>query len=254
MRSFAGVSVDGQPWPVKDMAAYDVACRACERRVRITSQEQLRRLSAHLVYDKRTTPQALNGRGLVHNDFPELRLTRGMRLEPGADLQDIGDLEEMIVPAGGLELLFWDVPRTGLAKRRCPLFDGVSLTPGQLVPDEMHTLFLGVFQLYILALSWAVLEDNVYRMGGAGRMRDQLGIERFRVDLAAWYSAERRARPKTPLYELGSFDLTTIGSSRDKWTLHAKAAQTGTLLKFAVEQARRFRGSLASGEAFATTG
>ena len=165
-----------------------------------------------------------------------------MRLEVGGDLADIGDLESLRVPPAGLELVFWDTRRATVANRRCALFDGFSMTPDQLLPDEMHTLFLGVFAQYCLAVFWALVEQDVFRVGGERvRVRNHMAGERLRHTLKGWYSRFKEDNPDTPLYEVRDFSIETIGGRSDKQVLRCKAAETGSMLRFAVACAHRYR-------------
>eukprot|EP00974_Lingulodinium_polyedra_P052859 5081479-Lingulodinium_polyedra.AAC.1 len=73
-----------------------------------------------------------------------------------------------------------------------------------LAPDEMHTLFLGVFQNYILAVFWQVLLADAYGLGAGlpEAVRLHRGADRLGVDLANWYQKQRSDNPNAPLYEL----------------------------------------------------
>ena len=162
IRKYDGTSATKLPWRLKDAASYEAACQACEVSVRVTTQDQLRRLALVCPFDKRTRAPGLFGRGLRDVGFGELGLTKGLRLERGGDLRDIGNLEALVVPPGGagLELKFWDVAKSTAVNRRCCLFDGFSVSLDNLLPDELHTVYLGVFAAYCLACLWAVIEED----------------------------------------------------------------------------------------------
>ena len=59
--------------------------------------------------------------------------------------------------------------------------------------------------------------------------------------------------PDTPLYELQDITLGMLGT-RDNPSLKAKAAESGTLLRFATELARQHRDQLPRGEALVSAG
>eukprot|EP00969_Alexandrium_andersonii_P311087 13745657-Alexandrium_andersonii.AAC.1 len=98
-----------------------------------------------LRFDKRSS----GGKGLcLVSDVPSLKLRAGDRLEPSAELPDIGrfsTLKEYPVVA-----TFWRSADQSLVQHRCPLFDpALGILPYQsLVVDELHALHLGVYQEY----------------------------------------------------------------------------------------------------------
>jgi hypothetical protein len=64
---------------------------------------------------------------------------------------------------------------------------------------------------------------------------------------------EKVRSPDTPLYVLGDFSLTSIGT-RTNQVLRAKAAESGTLLSFAVCLANRFENQVEGGHALLIAG
>eukprot|EP00974_Lingulodinium_polyedra_P029610 2853052-Lingulodinium_polyedra.AAC.1 len=159
--NFLGTSPLSVPFPLNDMASYNAACARCEKWVRVPDDAVLQRLLGILEYDKRRS----GGKGrCAARDMPELGIVKGMRLEPFAGLRDVAHLDTAVVPPGGLDLLFWDRTRETSVKRRNPLFgEGTRITPQSLAVDELHTLFLGVFQQYILAVLWAAIDEDVFK-------------------------------------------------------------------------------------------
>ena len=83
-----GVSVLSLPWPQKTYADYVAACNLCEVWVDV-SDDDWRMIRASLAYDKRNSKGSSRGRAL-QADYPSLGLIKGDRLEPCAQVPDIG--------------------------------------------------------------------------------------------------------------------------------------------------------------------
>ena len=117
-------------------------------------------------------------------------------------------------------------------------------------------MHLGVFQDYILAVLWFCIDDDIW--GARGHQPEQQ--HRFQAALALkamlmkWYKEERRRNPGRPLYELGDFSLKTMGSHDKPALVGVKAAESGTLLRFAVSLAEEYRHRLARGGALVAAG
>ena len=139
-----GNSCEGLRWPLTTDAEYDAACARCEIVVVINTDGQRRALLRVLRYDKR--PDGARGRALTQdlNDFhPPLR--ENDRLEPGGALRQVGDLEDVGLPA---QLIFWRSSNETIARHRCPLLcaEELGLTPTRaLTVDALHTASLGIF-------------------------------------------------------------------------------------------------------------
>ena len=69
----------------------------------------------------------------------------------------------------------------------------------------------------------------------------------------SWYRRVRRDDPKKPLYELADLDLRMLGS-RDRPTLSAKAAESGTMVFFATWLAKTHVASLPLGAPLVAAG
>ena len=111
------VSMASLPWQPKTLATYEEACRRAEQRIIIRSRAELQMLLGCLKYDFRT--KGFRGRHVCRDIFT---LRHGDRLEPSATLIDIGALDEMVVPIGGLQLVFWRTSEQGMCTHRNPLF------------------------------------------------------------------------------------------------------------------------------------
>jgi len=255
IKQVTGVSPLELPWRPKALTDYESACAACETRITITSDVQLRLLISKLSYEKRR--QGKHGRSLTE-DLPSLALRKGMRLEPSTALPDIGGLESVLgcIPPEGLELVFWNSAAESLTRHRNPLFGArTGLGPQDLSIDEMHTMHLGVFQTFAATVFWQMLENDVYDLG-QGLSEDatiEHGVTRLRFDLEQWYQKQSREHPERPLYILQDFGRHLL-SSKDKGSLGAKGAESGTLLFFAADMADLHKANLPGGLALARAG
>ena len=101
---------------------------------------------------------------------------------------------------------------------------------------------LGVFQFYISAVWWRVLSANCYRVGATEKTELlELGILRLRADLFSWYRAQKKENPDRPIYEVKDIYVSTLGNDETCPQKGPKAAESGTLLGFAVFLAKRYR-------------
>jgi hypothetical protein len=154
------------------------------------------------------------------------------------------------------QFLFWRSSAATFCKHRNPLFaPGTLITIESLCVDEMHTLHLGVFGNYVVHVLWELILADAWGVGGslpqdAAFARSALAI---RYDLFQWYKQQKRDNPQKPIYELNDFDIHILGS-KDSRVLKAKAAETGTLLSFAVHLAKTYRTKLVRADAVVGAG
>ena len=210
--NIAGVSPIGLPWPLKDDAQYEAECAAHEVVAMVYSEPQLQTLLGSLAYDKRK-----QGAGrTLQIDLPALGLLRNDRLDPSPLLPNVGDLDaRRDFP---FRLVFWRAPGdSGWVKHRCPLFSPRSyLSPSRICVDELHTLCLGVFQSYILAAFWQLIDVNVWDVG-QGLTQEALvatSVLRLRAELLAWYRAEKQRQPAHLVHELRDLTPSMLGTKR----------------------------------------
>ena len=118
----------------------------------------------------------------------------------------------------------WNPSAETLYRHRNPLF-GIDLRPEYLLPDELHTMHLGVFQMFVHTLLW-----------------DPIICERLKawVELSQRCKKEKDSRTR-PIYEMPDFSTKNLGSSRE---LKAKAAELGTLLFFAIDIIEKHKGRM----------
>lgn len=241
----------GEPWRNKTDEDFERACAACEIHVRIVSQGALTELLVALRFDRRRAGSA--GRAL-DRDLPSLGLRKHDRLEPSAGCPDTFALDAR--SDFPINLVFWRTSQEGMVRHRCPLFSrrsGISATA--ICVDELHTLHLGIFQDFVLAALWQIIEQDVF--GERGGLSEDAYTAKvalvLRSRLFGWYRMEKKKNPAKPLYELADFGLATIGS-KDKPALAAKAAESGTLVAWARSLVAQYRHQLPRGPALAHCG
>ena len=246
-----GVSVIEEPWAAKGFAEWDAACRACEIHVRIMSKKDLDFLVGALDYDKRAGGS--HGRALKV-DIPKHLLQKGDRLEPSSAHPDVSKIDFCV--SFPMNLTFWRLELSTLVRFRSPLFSLRScIVPERICVDELHTMHLGVFQDYILAVIWQAIEADVWSMRGClteDAYRQNM-VNRMRGVLTAWYHRHKIELPEKPLYELKDFRLSMLGSL-ERPSLNAKAAESGSLLGFALWFAKEHVHKLSRGAALVGAG
>ena len=168
-------------------------------------------------------------------DVSALGLLKGDRLEPSPALEDVGKFELLGQGPFPVEVIFWRVANQTITHHRNPLFaPGTGVTLLSISIDALHTLHLGVYQAYCLAVLWPIINNNAFRVhAGNQDVLIQLSVMRCRHELFAWYKEQRRAMPNAKLYELQDLVPSMLGTQKRKH-LHTKAAETGTPLGFCV--------------------
>ena len=106
-----------------------------------------------------------------------------------------------------------------------------------VVWDELHAMHLGVFPLYVGKVFEETIRCDVYKVGTSfnAATKKVMTVARMRGDLFAWYEKQRRENPNVPVAALT--DL--VPSMLHKGVFAAKAAETGSLVPFAVDLIRR---------------
>lgn len=185
----------------------------------------------------------------MQQDLPELGLLRGDRVEPSGDLRDIGQLRLATPP---LQATFWRRSCETAARHRNPLF----ATPDMLsveafVVDELHTMHLGVYKYFVGVVFGRLVASDIYQLPAMNpESRRVTTVARLRSDLMAWYAARRRSHPGEPVYALQDLSPTMIAGD----IVRAKAAETGSLVPFAVEMAKKHATLLMHGAALVKAG
>ena len=246
LQNFQGCSVRSLEWRAKDQDSYNAECAAHEVRVTIPSLHVLSDLVGRLHYDKKKA--GYQGRVLM-SDCTLLGLRKGCTLEPSFLSFDVGSIDaRRDFP---FDLWFWQHDKNSATRHRNPLFDeGTYITPSILVADEMHCMHLGVFSTFLGSCFWQCIEADVFSLGARGLPDShvhEMSAQRIEADYKEWFSRATKADPDVPLYKLPDFKLEVLGP-RSNPGFHAKAAQTGTAIRYIADFMKRYQGKVKGGE------
>lgn len=234
---WSGSSLLGLRYPETTQTECDKACDACERWVTIGSAAALQRFVSNLKFDKRKTGS--KGRALVAS-MPEYGLESGDRLEPHPLCCDVASVDNISVfPA---RILCWKPSAETVTRHRCPLFNEFTgITCEHISVDVMHTLHLGVLQVYCRTLIWRLIAVNAFEVqrGVTDDERTQLAVLQLRNMMWNWYRERAKSHPLENLTRLNDLTVKMIGS-RTRPRLKAKAAETWSFLLFSESLAVRF--------------
>ena len=187
-------------------------------------------IRALLFYDKR----AGGARGLaLRQDFPELLLRKGDRVEPWVGCADVASFESISeFPA---KVLFWRSSCEDMTHHRNPLYSlALGVTPSSSSAlDWLHILSLGVFQTWC-----AFAVHRMFRMDywktreGNAEARIALSCSRLSVNLTAWVRRENRAGRN--LSEVDPVKRETFGTT-DKPKFGLKSGESNVFLEYLVQ-------------------
>ena len=223
---------EADQWATTDHASYAEACEKCEIWVTISSPSVQQEIADKLFYDKRT--YGSRGRCLKQA-IPILGLLSGDRLEPSAQVPNVGLFEDLDLPR---TVCFWRVSEETLTKHRNPLFGSISgLSLQSLKVDTLHCLALGVWQSACSAILQAMVDEDLYCAKEAGattvESRAQHTVTHVQAELTAFQSQLRRAgRSCTAV----STDLGLPPNFR------LKGGETKTFLLYLIDSLRHGRG------------
>ena len=197
------------PWHENTEEDFENSISRCDIKVEITaaSQTQIKDL---LYYDKKANGAL--GRALIR-DIPQLGLLKDDRLEPSANLPDVGkfgSLEDLPV-----EITFWRVSNQLLVYHRNPLMSAELGVTYSLSPaiDCLHTLYLGPFKVYCMLVLWSLLNARVW---GSVQLTVaeglQLAVHMLRGDLWAWYKERHEKFPTKNLTRLADLTPKMLGT------------------------------------------
>jgi len=210
---------------------YEAACRLCERRVVIVNRAAHIRIVANLFFDKRDHGNA--GRCLRLN-MPEFGLLKGDRLEPSTYTPDILAFDDWN-DGFPRTVLFWRSTRQTMTRHRNPIFDVDGVSHDVIVIDILHSVFLGVAQVWILGAFWNMMDENVYNVTATDRGTvNLLTVARIKYDLGLYYSRMRKTKQ---LSEVDSLTLSMISPRGSTGCF--KGAETKHLIDFVVELLQR---------------
>lgn len=219
-----GLSAFGTGFPKKELSDYLKACEACELH-RTLDAKRYAEIRPKLDYDKR--PSGSRGRALLE-DAPLSQLQKGDRLEPCASLRNVASFEEHAPPC---RVVLWRPSAETLTRHRNPLFcEATGIGPQSLGVDWLHTLALGVFQVALAHLFWALISANAWQVQGGSAAILELSVAKLRAELFAWYGTEQKAgRNHCRVQQL----LPSMFGSQSAPTLKLHGAETNGMLYFA---------------------
>ena len=252
-----GISAHALPWRQKEPADYQEACQVCEHKIHVGDAATMQRIAGALKYDKKSN--GFHGRCLAKS-LLDLGLQKNWRLEPSQECPDVGLIDEWCVnfPTNGVELTFWDVTAEGFARHRNPVFGPQTcLAPTHCIVDELHTMHLGVFQDFIGAAMWALINSEALDVRDAAQVTAEehatMAVQLLRGELMQWYKRQRATNPGRPCYELQDLTVGMLGS-KSKPTMKAKAGECGTMLYFSADMVEKHKDKLARGAFLVTAG
>ena len=126
--------------------------------------------------------------------MPSLGLKKYDRLEPHANLLDVGKFHELSVFP--VQALFWRRSRETLCTHRSPLFDRrLGVTPNRSIAiDVMHTLLLGPCLSWGKLALWKLLLNGTWgTFEESNEARLRVAIMTSRATLVHWYNEEQAA-------------------------------------------------------------
>ena len=220
-------------------------CSACQLHRTIETKQVLIRLCRFLVFHRSTTgpPKGL----VLTQDFPELALLKGDRVEPTWSLQDIGKL--FVVSMFPFDITFWRSAQDTKARHLNPIFD----TPGRppigitiqcIASDALHCLYLGVFKFYVQHVVWCMLLNDWWRAGRPCTLiRHRISVLLLRAELWRFYGKYDKEHPKQRLTRVGTITLSMLGTST-KQNLKTKGHETWGLVLFVVDLLKKHPGKV----------
>ena len=140
-----------------------------------------------------------------------------------------------------------------MVKNRNPLFvRDTHIGFEHLCVDEMHTMHLGIFSLFVRIALWRLVDLDPWqaRRERTGISGDQAVANHVRQLLYEWYKAAGAVPGGPPVYEYSGFNIRNLGSREGGgYLVGPKAAETGSMLRFVVDLLRQHRGDLGPGGA-----
>jgi len=233
-----GFNVRTSPWKTLEYSDFDAASSNSEHWRTLTA-EQHAEVRAALKY----LNQKPGGGRVLQEDLPHLDLLRGDRLEPHPGLPDVALFD--VVDSYPCRTLFWRAAADTRTRHRNPMWDPtIGVTTDRLMVDTLHTIYLGVCQVWIVFCLNKLINADVYQTRSAGEQLRHLTVLRMKSELWAWYKDRRRARPDREITQVQDFTVAMLGGTDGHGTLHAKAAETKGLVPFALSLVAKFEGRL----------
>ena len=238
-----GVSLLHSPWREVTPEEYNVSCGLCEQ-VRVITPEQHRRIRVSLAAHKgRDGPR---GKCLVC-DLPDLGLLKWDRLEPSGSVPDIYAFDSLPASSFPLQVTLWRRSAETTVRHRCPLFAIPGVTLLTVKVDALHTVHLGVAQVYCMHCIWELICADLYSLGGRETDKFQNTVLRMRASLRDYYK-RLPAGVRKETTEVQEFSVQLLGS-RDHRQFNTKAMETKGLVGWVVELLREHVGRLGAAHA-----
>jgi hypothetical protein len=230
----AGNSIHGLRWRPNEDGDYEQACARCEIHVALTTESEKLPILQRLRYDK--SDAGSHGR-VLSQSLPTLNLEVGDRLEPSCTLPDVGDLENLALPA---VIIFWRKSLDTLTRHRNPLFnDATGLSPKRsMTIDTLHALYLGVLNTWAKTATWFLLVSGLFGNLHYADENLRAAVMVLRNSLVAWYKQRRADHPHESLTEISDLTVKMVGS-RNEPKLKTKGAETWAFSLFLIDQLRK---------------
>ena len=140
--------------------------------------------------------RAATGGRCVQENVDELILQKGDRLEPTPEFPTPLSFDDSR-PRGAerLRLTFWRRSAETSVRHRNPIFEpDTYVDPERVAADSLHSLSLGLFLYWINACLWAIVDSDLFRIGGSTQGGVILGtLGRIRAALENWCKRECKA-------------------------------------------------------------
>ena len=206
---------------------YTSACDRCETLFRIDDADTHTRIVRLLKYDKRKD----GNRGLaLTNDVDGTILRKGMRVEPNANLRDVGRV--FYLDRFPIDVLFWDPAMETLARHRNPLFGahtGLGIT--SLIVDILHALYLGVFNAWCACVIWIIIDSDLLVSAHNIDEKLDLFVLRLKTLMRQFYTTQRDLG--VLLTRVGDWSVKMLGT-RDQKSIRTKGMETYGVLRFLI--------------------
>lgn len=230
-----GLTMREEPWRNNVAGDYAAACERCEIWVDVDRAAHSRILGL-LKYNKsRDGPR---GRALTA-DVRELGLREGDRLEPSAELLDVGRFEDLAFAGPGdlRRVLFWRRSNESNARHRNPIFsERVGIQPEtSLTVDALHAVYLGCMKDFCRHLCWILIMGSIWRVHSTQEQIVEHGVSVLKYELRAWYRRRHRTHPREKLTRINDLTPKMLGESPTTQKLKTKAAETWGLLLFLID-------------------
>jgi hypothetical protein len=177
----------------------------------------------------------VNGTSLKAND----------RLEPSAELPDVGELESL--EQFPVVIFFWRPQDGTLTRHRNPIFDPeLGITPKRsVVVDVLHAFFLGILLVYCRFVLWRLILSGAY--GHVGTSQESLiaVILVLRSNLMRFYPRYESQHKGEKLTRVSDLVPSMLGDANDQ-KLKTKGAETWGVCVFLIaelEQKNEFLGA-----------